>query len=79
MTLALSDAKIVKNSPCSFCGKKSTARIRLYNDMDADKATKLEVIGSCDIHHKNLGEILKTGTIDYSTTKVYILTNWRMK
>ena len=50
-------AEFVKNCPCSWCGKKSTARIRTSESKKTIDADSITVIASCDNHHLDLAEI----------------------
>jgi hypothetical protein len=50
-------ADFVKNCPCSWCGKKSTARIRTSESKKTIDADSITVIASCDNHHLDLAEI----------------------
>ncbi len=46
------DAALVKDSPCNICGKKSTARLRLYDE------NGLNLVAACDDHLLDLKEIV---------------------
>ncbi len=48
--------KIVKDSPCGWCGKKSTMRIRHYEN---DELTKALVTATCKRHSKNFHEFVR--------------------
>ena len=50
--------EFVKDCPCSFCGRKSTARIRISNSPKTFTATYVKVIGSCDKHHSELKKLV---------------------
>ena len=47
-------SEFVKNCPCSFCGRKSTARVRSSDSPKTFTATYVTVIASCDDHHSEL-------------------------
>ncbi len=47
----LTHSKLARDSPCGWCGKKSTARFRQYT---SEECTEVYVIASCNNHIKDL-------------------------
>lgn len=47
------DAELVRHSPCNVCGRKSTARMRLYLE------NGLNVFAVCDEHFPELFKVLR--------------------
>jgi len=46
-------SKLVRDSPCGWCGKKSTSRIRYYQN---NQFVEVYVLGACKEHHAQLVE-----------------------
>ncbi len=47
------DAEYVKDSPCTICGRKSIARIRMYNSIG------LRLFAVCEDHMDALKEVVE--------------------